>query len=149
MDTAIRINQNLNNKSIVTIQDLIGLKVSHSLVDYSNLSFKMTAQHCITIPFQNLVTSTFSKELNALAVDVSLTDEEYYKYRFKPKLLSFDIYGYTELFYIIDFLNGIYNIKDFDKKNLRLVPKDELYEFLSLVRQADLDNIEYYDKFVE
>ena len=144
-------NQQLNNDAnITTIQDLINRKQAKSIVDYNELSFSMTIDKAITVPFQNVITTTYAKELNDLAVEVTMTDKEYYKYRYRPKLLAYDLDNYTELFYIIDFINGIYNIKDFNKKVLKLIPKKELFDFLSEVRQADINNIESFNnKFVE
>lgn len=148
---ANQMNQQLSNDAnITTVQDLINRKQTKSIVDYSELSFSMTVDNSITIPFQNVITTTYAKELNDLAVEVTMTDKEYYKYRYRPKLLAYDLYNYTELFYIIDFINGIYNIKDFNKKVLKLIPKKELFDFLSEVRQADINNIESFNnKFVE
>ena len=82
-------NQQLNNDAnITTIQDLINRKQAKSIVDYNKLSFSMTIDKAITVPFQNVITTTYAKELNDLAVEVTMTDKEYYKYRYRPKLLA-------------------------------------------------------------
>ncbi len=36
------------------------------------------------------------------------------KYKYRPKLLSYDIYDNAELYYIILRLNDLYNVKDFN-----------------------------------
>lgn len=146
-----QMSQALNSdENITTIQDLINRKQAKSIVDYGELSFSISVDSLITIPFQNVITTTYAKDLKDLAVDVTMTTDEYYKYRYRPKLLAYDLYNYTELFYIIDFINGIYNIKDFDKKKIKLIPKKELFDFLSSVRQADINNIQdFNNKFVE
>ena len=135
-----------NDENIVTIQDLINRKQTKGIIDYNTFSFSMTINKSITIPFQNVITTTYAKELKALAEEVTLTEEEYQKYKYKPKLLAYDIYNYTELFYIIDFLNNIYNIKDFNKRKLKLIPKRELFEFLSSVLQADSNYIREFNQ---
>ena len=135
-----------NDENIVTIQDLINRKQSKGIIDYNTFSFSMTINKSITIPFQNVITTTYAKELKTLAEEVTLTEEEYQKYKYKPKLLAYDIYNYTELFYIIDFLNNIYNIKDFNKRKLKLIPKRELFEFLSSVLQADSNYISEFNQ---
>lgn len=135
-----------NDENIVTIQDLINRKQTKGIIDYNTFSFSMTINKSITIPFQNVITTTYAKELKALAEEVTLTEEEYQKYKYKPKLLAYDIYNYTELFYIIDFLNNIYNIKDFNKRKLKLIPKRELFEFLSSVLQADSNYISEFNQ---
>lgn len=135
-----------NDENIVTIQDLINRKQTKGIIDYNTFSFSMTINKSITIPFQNVITTTYAKELKTLAEEVTLTEEEYQKYKYKPKLLAYDIYNYTELFYIIDFLNNIYNIKDFNKRKLKLIPKRELFKFLSSVLQADSNYISEFNQ---
>ena len=58
------------------------------------------------------------------------------KYRYKPKLLAYDIYGSTELFFIILFTNNMCDVKEFDKKKLRLLPQDSLEEIISYIYQS-------------
>lgn len=130
-----------NDKNIVTIQDLIGRKQIKGKIDYNTYSFSISLKDTITLPFQNVLTTTYAKELKELAIDIKLTNDEYYKYRYRPKLLAYDIYNYSELFYIINFINGIYNIKDFNFKTLKLIPKTDLFNLLSYVLQADSANI--------
>lgn len=130
-----------NDKNIVTIQDLIDRKQIKGKIDYNTYSFSISLKDTITLPFQNVLTTTYAKELKELAIDIKLTNDEYYKYRYRPKLLAYDIYNYSELFYIINFINGIYNIKDFNFKTLKLIPKTDLFNLLSYVLQADSANI--------
>lgn len=148
MPTIVNQNNQIlkNDENIVTIQDLINRKQTKGIIDYNTFSFSMTINKSITIPFQNVITTTYAKELKTLAEEVTLTEEEYQKYKYKPKLLAYDIYNYTELFYIIDFLNNIYNIKDFNKRKLKLIPKRELFEFLSSVLQADSNYISEFNQ---
>lgn len=151
---AMIVNQNnqtsKNDQNIVTIQDLIDRKQTKGKIDYSTYSFAISIENTITIPFQNVLTTTYADELKALAIDITLTNEEYYKYRFRPKLLAYDIYNYSELFYIINFINGIYNIKDFNFRTVKLIPKTNLFSMLSYVLQADASNIsDFNNKYVE
>lgn len=151
---AMIVNQNnqtsKNDQNIVTIQDLIDRKQTKGKIDYSTYSFAISIENTITIPFQNVLTTTYADELKALAIDITLTNEEYYKYRFRPKLLAYDIYNYSELFYIINFINGIYNIKDFNFRTVKLIPKTDLFNMLSYVLQADASNIsDFNNKYVE
>lgn len=151
---AMIVNQNnqtsKNDQNIVTIQDLIDRKQTKGKIDYNTYSFAISIENAITVPFQNVLTTTYADELKALAIDITLTNEEYYKYRFRPKLLAYDIYNYSELFYIINFINGIYNIKDFNFRTVKLIPKTNLFSMLSYVLQADASNIsDFNNKYVE
>ena len=70
-----------------------------------------------------------------------MTDAEYHKYRFKPKLLAYDLYGSTELFFAILFINGMYSIKDFDRRNIKLIRKDHMSEILQAIYNAEQNYI--------
>ena len=51
---------------------------------------------------------------------VTLSDEDYMKYRFKPKLLSKDLYGTVELHYMLLRLNHVYSVINFDFTEMRV-----------------------------
>ena len=68
---------------------------------------------------------------------VEMTDSEFNKYRFKPKLLAYDLYGSTELYFTILFLNGICSIKDFNRKNIRLIKKSDMILLLESIYNAE------------
>ena len=40
-------------------------------------------------------------ELKELSIEVKLTTDEIYKYKYNPKRLAYDVYGSTKLFFII------------------------------------------------
>ena len=44
---------------------------------------------------------TYMEEMNARRKIVSVTETERIKYAYKPKLLAYDIYGSTELFFLL------------------------------------------------
>ena len=46
---------------------------------------------------ENSIADKYANELEENKHIVELTTKEYYKYRYNPKLLSYDIYGTTEL----------------------------------------------------
>lgn len=76
-------------------------------------------------------------ELNELAVYVTLSDEEYNKYLYRPKILAYDLYGSTELFFLILMLNNICNVKEFDFKRLKLLKVEDLEKFISSVYNSE------------
>lgn len=57
-------------------------------------------------------------------VIVTLSDLDYKKYRFKPKLLSKDLYGTTELHYMLLRLNYVYSVINFDFTEIRVFTAD-------------------------
>lgn len=53
-------------------------------------------------------------------VVATLTEAEYRRYRFQPKLLSFDLYGTKELHYMLLRLNHVYSVINFDFNEVRV-----------------------------
>lgn len=80
----------------------------------------------------------YLEELEANKETVVLSTEEYHKYRYNPKLLSYDIYGTTELWFLILAANEMYTITDFDTRSLYLYNTGILSK---IDRIVDLDRI--------
>lgn len=59
-------------------------------------------------------------EIKAIKKKVTLSEEEYRKYKFNPKRLSYDIYGTTELWFLILDANELYSTIEFDLRTLYL-----------------------------
>lgn len=100
--------------------------------DYSNMSF-IEERERIQFTVGNIVTDDYFPELKAKAVKVYLSDKEIQKYKYRPKILAYDVYDNTELYYIILRINDLYNAKDFNlsKKYVYLLSKKDLKEFLA------------------
>lgn len=92
------------------------------------------------------VLNDYLYELKKLSVNIQLTNDELVKYNYKPKLLSADIYGLTDFFYIILLLNGICNVKDFHDINpIKLIPSDTLGDYLSSITTNESTNIKRFN----
>lgn len=85
-------------------------------------------------------------ELKKLSINIELNNDELVKYNYKPKLLSADIYGMTDFFYIILLINGICNVKDFHDINpIKLIPSDTLGDYLSSITTNESKNIKIFN----
>lgn len=125
-----------------TIADFIELGKSMQDIDYSQYSIfaepipSSNPNYNIFVILNNVLYD-YEEELKKLSCTVELDLQSWHKYRYKPKLLSFDLYGATELYFILLFLNGTCDIKDFDKKVIKVLRKDTLTEFLEAVYNAE------------
>lgn len=61
---------------------------------------------------------------------VVLTEKEYNKYRFQPKLLAKDLYGNQEIYYLLLRVNHIYSVINFDFTELKVF-KPEIVKLLN------------------
>lgn len=92
------------------------------------------------------VVSDYMNELKEMSHSVTLTDTEYYTYRFKPKLLSKFLYGNTELYFIILWLNDMWSVKDFNLRTIKLIKNTELAEALSKINASEKSFIKAYNE---
>lgn len=90
------------------------------------------------------VLNDYIEELEDLSVTVTLTDEEYNKYLYKPKLLSYDVYGTTELYFVIMIINRICNVKEFNFKKLKMLKLSTLESSISAIYNSEKHNIDKY-----
>ena len=83
--------------------------------------------------------SDFIYELKQMSIKVTLNDDEIRKYRYNPKMLSFDLYGTTRLYYVILLMNDLCDIHKFDLKNnnLLLLTKSQMANSISKIYKAD------------
>lgn len=91
--------------------------------------------------FENLIIK-YMPELKEMKVKVSLSNEEYSRYKFNPKLLSFDIYGTTELWFLILEANELHTISQFDSKTIYLFRAD-IIEKAARILNLEVDNKNY------
>ena len=68
---------------------------------------------------------------------VELTEQEKRKYYYNPDLLSYDLYGTTELDFIIMIMNGVISSNEFTIPTLLLIPKTRLVDLLSRVYNSE------------
>ena len=83
------------------------------------------------------VLNDYLDDIKKLAVDVTLTDEMYNKYQYKPKLLCYDIYGYKELYFIILVINEMVSVKDFTKKKIKMLYTEDMNNLITHLIKAE------------
>ena len=112
-----------NSENIYTLSNFIReYGVEELRVDAFHLKevfFQDGMNHKIVVNGDNIA-DKYAIELEENKKIVEFTTKEYYKYRFNPKVLSYDLYGTTELWFFILMANEIYTISEFDFKKLKL-----------------------------
>ena len=124
-----------------TLNQFIALKDVDRIVyrRYSIMQRSLTNEellYCI-----DNVIHTYMDEMKKKRKIVSVTESERIKYAYKPKLLAYDVYGSTELFFILLALNGMCNMKQFaliERKFFALTPQD-CAQFMSDIYNAEGD----------
>lgn len=125
-----------------TLKQFISLGISDDMTyDKFSLYHVCESSSNVQLALSNVLYDYWDdiKEKRVLLI---LTDEEYLKYRYRPKYFAKDIYGSTQLFFIILALNNMYNMKDFNKKRLWVLYPSDLTDLLNKIYSAESNYIE-------
>lgn len=132
-----------NVEETYTLSQFISMK-DNDEITYRNFSI---LQKSITDPTMiysiDNVIYDYLEEMKLYRKLVTVSDQEKIKYKYKPKLLSFDIYGSTEAYFILLAMNGMCNIKEFDLLDntfWALSPTD-MVTFLNTISKAESEYI--------
>ena len=142
-----------NSENIYTLNDFIReYSVEDLRVDAFHLKevfFQSGMSHKIIVNGDNIA-DKYSVELEENKKIVEFSTKEYYKYRYNPKLLSYDIYGTTELWFFILMANEIYTITEFDFRKVKLFDTSiimKLNRMLELDKEfLDINSMEVMEK---
>lgn len=91
------------------------------------------------------VINDYMYELKQATQKVILDESQELKYFYRPKLLSYDIYNTTELYYVILLLNNICNIKEFCINPLLMLTKEDMADFMAKIYNAEKSSIQIYN----
>ena len=100
-----------------TLSQFIAMKSSDKIT-YRNYSILQPSLDDPTIVYSvdNIIYS-YMDEIKSYRKLVSVSELQKIKYRYKPKLLAYDCYGSTEIYFVLLALNNMCNIKEFDLKD--------------------------------
>ena len=133
----------LKTDQTYTVEQFIRLgrvnKVTFDAFSYKDLTSNGTEVSILD------VVNDYMDELKDQVVKVKFTDDQYRRYRFKPKLLCHDIYGNTEIYFVILLLNGIADVKEFDFNVVKMIPVDPLNTMLSAIFNAESKWMKLYN----
>jgi hypothetical protein len=92
------------------------------------------------------ILDNYLDELKKICVRIpkeNITVQQLSRYKYNPDLLAYDIYGSTQLEFVVLYCNGIIDPKDFDfhTRYIYLPKASILREFLSSVYTADYDTV--------
>ena len=127
-----------------TIKEYIELYNSEELTSsafYLKEVFTTDSSSKMLVNFKSLVTK-YMPELKDLKVKITLDQDEYSKYRFNPKFLSYDIYGTTELWFLILEANELHSSAQFDLKTIYVFTTD-IVEKMTRILNLDKTSKDY------
>ena len=131
--------KNVTPATTYTLDDFIQMQISDDMT-YYNFSILEMIDNVRHLD-HNLV-EDYLPELKSVCIPVTLSNEEFTKYRYNPDLLAYDIYGSVQLDFIVMLLNDCIDPKEFDKTKLILPYSTSLNIFLNTVYSAESNYID-------
>lgn len=143
---AIYNNAVTNPNQAHTLNEFITIgKISTAKLSYRDISYIENRDNMEFVVKNTL--SDFLYELKEMSIKVELSDSEIRKYRYNPKMLSFDLYGTTRLYYVILALNDLCDVHKFDlkSKSLLLLTKSQMSDSISKIYKSDSFSISAFN----
>lgn len=118
-----------------TIEQFIQLDANDK-IQFDTLSLFEKNNDGIYFPIYNVINDYIDELKSVCAIGV-MSDKDFNRYKYKPKLLAYDLYGSQELFFIILSLNDMSNVKEFTKKKVKLLRKEYINDILSYIYNSE------------
>lgn len=130
-------------RSYSRIKDLItfgeNLSLSHEKLHFQKM-MKLKNGNKIKINYSGVFDRYFHL-IKEKALYITLTNEEFAKYKFQPKLLCYDVYGDIELAPLILRINNMLSVTDFTRQELYLF-KNDIYTLLNEILTLESEAID-------
>jgi archaellum component FlaG (FlaF/FlaG flagellin family) len=110
----------LGNSATRTIDDYVK-RSSENYLQFQNSSHYTVVDGEIMEDFNIFRDRYYDTIMNQYTVDRILTEEEYQKYKYRPKRLSSDIYGTIDYWYILLMINKMSSTLQFTKKRIKVL----------------------------
>lgn len=94
------------------------------------------------------VLDRYRNELSQYKTKLKLTSEEYRKYQYNPKVLSYDIYGTTEFWFLILHANELTSVAQFDMEQ-PYVYTGVIASIITSALNLEKDYIDYNEELKE
>ena len=114
------------------IEQIENMEISYRVLHPELTVHNNETNQDVEIPFSSLL-NKYRDYLSNIIVTIILDDEAQAKYRFKPKLISNELYGTTELWDTILILNSGARVCDFQPVRLKLYDPAELKKYINTI----------------
>ena len=125
-----------------TLESFINYKNLDNNVYYKDLSIFEKSIDGKSVLLSYNILNDYRKEIFDFVIPITLTNEEFQKYQYQPKKLAYDLYGSTEYYYMILFINSMTNIKEFNRRRINLMRAKDMSNVLSAIYSSESEYIE-------
>lgn len=111
---------------------------------HERLQFKARLNSGVVIPYRGIV-NQYSRAFKNRIRKITLTDAQFMKYEYSPKLFCYDRYGTPELWSELLYINHMTSVMEFNKRTINVFTaniSDYIAELLMLYREDLIENRE-------
>lgn len=120
---------NTQSNAITTVEDFIQEydveTIRMDTVFLRQVFWEKGMEHKLVVAESALI-DKYLEEIEQHKTAITLSTTEYYKYRYNPKLMAYDVYGTTELWFLLMAANELYSVIDFDLRVVKAYRTDIL-----------------------
>ena len=134
-------------KDTTTVELLISVGKVGNDPNYNKFSYKTNLKledgSTSIFPLYNVIWD-YQEDMMKDAYTTRLTDNEFQRYKYKPKLLAADLYGNPEVYYIILILNDMMEEGEFDSRIIKLLSRSDMQKYLTSIYNSEYMNLTKY-----
>ncbi len=134
-------------KDTTTVELLISVGKVGNDPNYNKFSYKTNLKledgTNAVFPLYNVIWD-YQEDMMKDAYTTRLTDNEFQRYKYKPKLLAADLYGNPEVYYIILILNDMMEEGEFDSRIIKLLSRSDMQKYLTSIYNSEYMNLSKY-----
>ena len=131
----------------VTLDDFIKSKSTGEL-NFCNFDIQDISMDKEIFMSRNVL-NDYIDDVSEKCVLLHLSDRELYEYKYRPRLLSYKLYGDPHYYYILLLLNNMCDEKQFNRKSIKILRSDDMINVLSAIYNANMDLIKYHTDYIE
>lgn len=114
------------------VEEATNLEISYRVLHPPLYVYNEETEETVEIPFSSLL-NKYRDYLSNIIISVPLDEVLQNKYRFKPKMISTELYGTTELWDTILILNNTFRVSEFQPKVLKVYDPNRLKEYINTI----------------
>ena len=86
----------------------------------------------------------FISSLNDYKSEMTLTQELYDKYKYNPKMMSYDLYDTTDYWWLLLQANEMHSAIEFNKRKVKYYSKSALKQLIPMILRSDMSIYNLY-----
>lgn len=116
--------KNIDTTNINKVKEYLNNGIDNSFILTNFLKKELENSNEIIV--FNILKEKYYELLDANKILIEFDETTYNKYKYKPKLLSYDLYGTIDLWYLLIIINDFKSITDFNKKQIFILSPDKI-----------------------